>query len=114
MSIETDQVVNYLFTLERSGSWKNRYLSIFGEIYTEAPRYGIKAPRPDFPAFAKNSKKADIFTSPELKLLFTPENFPSPEFFLFFLLSLSGGLRLGEARAVRLKQIMFEKKSSDY
>jgi integrase len=30
---------------------------------------------------------------------------------LFFLLSLSGGLRLGEARGVRLKQFVFEKKA---
>jgi integrase len=110
-SIEADTVVDYLFTVPRSGSWKNRYLSIFKELYAEAPRYGCKIPRPDFPRFALNKKKADIFTTQELKAFFIPSNFPDDMFFLFFLLSLSGGLRLGEARAVRLKQFVFEKKA---
>jgi integrase len=111
MSIDADEVINHLFTVQRSGSWKNRYLSIFKEIYAEAPRYGCKARYPDFPRFALNRKKADIFTARELKAFFKPENFPDDMFFLFFLLSLSGGLRLGEARAVRLKQFIFERKA---
>jgi integrase len=110
-SIEADTVVDYLFTVPRSGSWKNRYLSVFKEIYAEAPRYHCKIPRPDFPRFALNKKKADIFTTPELKAFFVPSNFPNDMFFLFFLLSLSGGLRLGEVRAVRLKQFVFDKKA---
>jgi integrase len=110
-SIEADQVLNYLFTVQRSGSWKNRYLSVFKEIYIEAPRYGCKALCPAFPRFALHKQKADIFTTAELKAFFVPGNFPNDMFFLFFLLSLSGGLRLGEARAVRLKQFIFEKKA---
>ena len=108
--IEPDEILNYLFTVSRSGSWKNRYIAIFKEIFAEAPRYGCKIPARDFPAFARNVKKADIFTSEELAALFKPENFPSNQFFLFFLLILSAGLRLGEARAVRYKQIVFERK----
>ena len=108
--IEADEIVNRLFTVSRSGSWKNRYIAIFKEIYAEAPRHGCKIPTPDFPTFALNVKKADIFTSAELAALFKPDNFPDVQFFLFFLLILSGGLRLGEARAVRYKQINFEKK----
>jgi integrase len=110
-SIETDQVENYLFTVKRSGSWKNRYLSVFKEIYIEAPRYGCKAPCPAFPRFALHKKKADIFTTRELKAFFDPANFPDDMFFLFFLLSLSGGLRLGETRAVRVKQFVFDRKA---
>jgi integrase len=110
-SIETDEILNYLFTVKRSGSWKNRYLSVFKELYAEAPRYGCKAPSPDFPRFALHKKKADIFTTSELKAFLNPENFPNDMFFLFFLLSLSGGLRLGEARGVRLKQFIFTHKA---
>ena len=110
LSIEADEVVNYLFTVNRSGSWKNRYITILKEILAEAPRYGCKVPAPQFPTFARNSKKADVFTGAELAALFKPENFPDNQFFLFYLLILSGGLRLGEARAIRYKQINFEKK----
>jgi integrase len=110
-SIETDQIENYLFTVKRSGSWKNRYLSVFKEIYIEAPRYGCKARAPAFPRIALHKKKADIFTAKELKAFFNPANFPDDMYFLFFLLSLSGGLRLGEARAVRLKQFVFDRKA---
>jgi integrase len=110
-SMEADKILDYLFTVPRSGSWKNRYLSIFKEIYAEAARYGCKIQRPDFPRFALNKKKPDIFTTPELKAFFVPSNFPDDMFFLFFLLSLSGGFRLGEARGIRLKQFVFEKKA---
>jgi integrase len=110
-AIEADDVVDYLFTVPRSGLWKNRFLQVLKEVYREAPRYGSKVRRPDFPGFARNSKKADIFTGAELNRLFVPENFPDTLFFLFFLLSLSAGLRLGEARAVRLKQIIFDRKA---
>jgi integrase len=108
--IEADEVVNHLFSVSRSGSWKNRYIDIFKEIFAEAPRHGCKIRAPAFPAFALNTKKADIFTNAELAALFKPENFPDIQFFMFFLLQLSGGLRLGEVRAVRMKQINVEKK----
>jgi len=108
--IDGEDVITYLFKIKRSGSWKNRYLTIFKEIYAEAPRYGCKIRTPPFPAFARNSKKADIFTNAELAALFKPGNFPDDVFFIMFLLILSGGLRLGEARAVRYKQILFDRK----
>ncbi len=109
--IEVDDIVNHLFSIDRSGSWKNRYISILKEIYAEAPRYGCKIRTPDFPHFARNSKKADIFSSAELKVLFQPENFQDYQYYVFFLLTLSGGLRLGETRAIRQKQIIPEKKA---
>ncbi|MCL2139966.1 MAG: site-specific integrase [Treponema sp.] len=108
--IEADDVINYLFNVSRSGSWKNRFIQIFREIYEEATRHGCKLLPPVFPSFARNVKKGDIFTSAELTAFFKPENFPDYQFYVFFLLSLSAGLRLGEARAVRYKQINFERK----
>jgi integrase len=104
-------VTKHLFAVNRSGSWKNRYTCIFGEIYAESQWYGCRAERPRFQRFAKNTRKADIFTTGELDRLFVPANFPSHEFYVFFLLCVSGGLRLGEIRAVRPKQFVFERKA---
>jgi integrase len=105
-----NHVMPYLFNIQKSGSWKNRFLEVLGEIYTEAAWYNCKVTKPAFQRFSPNSKKADIFTTPELGRLFRPENFPDEMFYLFFLLCLSGGLRLGEVRAVRVKQIIFDRK----
>jgi hypothetical protein len=105
-----DAVIKHLFTVKRSGSLKNHYLGVFKEVFVEAAQNGYKITSPLFPTFAKNSKKADIFTGQELAALFKPENFQNYQYFVFFLLILSGGLRLGEARAIRAKQILFDKK----
>jgi integrase len=110
-SLELDEVMNYLFLVERSASWKNQYLCALNEIYREGQFLGCKIYKPDFPAIGKESNKADIFTEAELERIFTPKNFSPDFFFLFFLSSLSGGLRLGEVRAMRVKQIIFEKKA---
>jgi integrase len=108
--LAVDHVMPYLFNLEKSGSWKNRFLEVLGEIYAEAAWYNCTITKPAFLRFRPNSKKADIFTTAELERLFRPENFPDEMYYLFFLLCLSGGLRLGEVRAVRVKQIIFERK----
>jgi len=108
--LSVDLVMSHLFQDKHSGKWKNRFLEILGEIYSEAPWHGSKVARPPFQRFAANSKKADIFTTEELNRLFIPQNFPSELYYLFFLLCLSGGLRLGEARGVRVKQIIFDRK----
>lgn len=109
-SIEAQEVENLLFRLKKSGSWKNRYIAVFKEIFFEAARCGCKLAVPDFLAFARNVKKADTFTTDELSAFFRPDNFSGEPFFVFFLLMLSAGLRLGEARAVRYKQVIFDKK----
>jgi len=44
--LDPEKVINHLFEIDRSGSWKNRYLSVLKEIYSEAPRHGYKAPCP--------------------------------------------------------------------
>ena len=81
--IEADEVVNHPFSIPRSGSWKNLYITIFKEIYVETLRYGCKIRTPEFPTFARHSKKADSFAIAELAALFKPENFPEYQYFLF-------------------------------
>ncbi len=109
-NLTVDTVMPYLFDLDKSGRWKNRFLEVLGEIYTESAWFNCWTPKPEFKKFASNFRKADIFTTAELERLFQPENFPDEMFYLFYLLCLSGGLRLGELRAVRVKQIMFDQK----
>jgi integrase len=104
MSLGVDVVMPYLFGLDRSGGWKNRFLEILGEVFNEAPWHNCRVSKPAFQRFASNYRKADIFTTEELDRLFKPENFSSYQFYLFFLLCLSAGIRLGEVRAVRAKQ----------
>lgn len=114
--ITVDQVGNYLFSLKKSGSWKARYISIFGEIFDEAVWYGVKVMRPNFPAFAPKTRKKDIFYPAELKQLFLKENFSNPytdseTMFLFFTCCIFAGLRLSEARALTPRQFIFDKKA---
>lgn len=111
--IDVQSVGNYLISVERSNSWKKRYISIFGEIFDEAIWNGMKIIRPSFPRFTKKQKKADIFSSEELKKLFVQENFSgrradSETLYLFFLCCVFAGLRLGEARALRPKQFLLQ------
>jgi len=109
-SLELDEVMNHLFSVQRSGSWKNTYITALKEIYQEGMFLGCKVYRPHFPKFGREQHKADIFTEEELELFFKPENF-THDFFLFFLCSLSGGLRLGETRGLKVKQLIFGKKA---
>jgi integrase len=109
-SLELNEIMNYLFFVERSGSWKNAYISALNEIYQEGQFLGCKIFKPDFPSIGRDSNKADIFTEKELELFFNKNNF-THDFFLFFLCTLSGGLRLGEIRGLRVKQIIFDIKA---
>jgi hypothetical protein len=110
-SLTVEEVGNYLFSKKKSGSWKRNFLKVLREIYSESVWYGVKIITPEFPKFAKKSKKADSFTTGELNTLFKPENFPAHEAYLFFLCALGAGLRLGEAAAIRPRQIIFEYKA---
>lgn len=104
-------VNGYLMNLEKSRSWKNSYLDTINHIYKEAPWHcNYTITKPDFPRFASNSKKADIFTSEELSRFFDGANWTdSLRDYLVFLVMASCGLRLGEARALRVKQFIPEK-----
>jgi len=107
-SLEMDEVMNYLFSESRSASWKNQYIYALNEIYREGQFLGCKVYKPDFPSIGKTPNKADVLTLGEIERLFRRGNFRH-DFFLFFLCALSGGLRLGEARALKARQIVFEK-----
>jgi integrase len=109
--LKVEDVGKFLFALDRSGSYKQSFISAIKEMYREAYWYGCDIPVPSFPSFAKKSKKADIFTAEELTKLFNPEIYKDKDLHLFYLCCLSGGLRMGEARALRPKQILFDRKA---
>jgi len=102
-------VMAYLFSVNKAGKWKNKFTQILNEVYSEAKWYGCNVSRIETEKFKVTPKKADAFTPSEINLLFKPENFPSHQFYLLFMLCLAAGLRLGEARAVRSKQVIFNK-----
>jgi len=104
-----ETVMAYLFSVQKTGRWKNRFTQVLKEVYTEAKWYGCRVPRIELDTFSNSTKKADALTLNEISLIFQPDNFPSYQFYLLFLLCLAAGLRLGEARAVRAKQIVLEK-----
>jgi integrase len=109
--LKVEEVGKFLFALNRSGSYKQNFISKVKEMYREAYWYGCDIPIPSFPVFAKKTKKGDIFTSEELTKLFNLELYRDKELHLFYLCCLSGGLRMGEARGLRPKQILFDKKA---
>ena len=92
-----------------SGSWKNFYLETFSNIYDETkwkcPTY---IPRPKFQRFSRNSKKPDIFLTNELNSLLTESRWDNYSDYLLFVIIASCGLRLGEARALKVKQFDFQ------
>ena len=115
-NVDIAEVGNFLIAQSQTGSWKSRFCSIFGEIYEEALWYGVKVTRPTFPHFTRKPGKTDIFTSEELKKFFVLKNFDNQKvdcktLYLFFLISLLAGLRLSEARALRPKQFLIDKKA---
>ena len=65
-SLEMEEVMDYLFEVERSGSWKNQYIYALNEIYQEAQFLGCKIFKPDFPSVGKVSNKVGIFMREEL------------------------------------------------
>ncbi len=112
--IKVPEVGNYLFSLDRSASWKNRYISIFKEIYDEAAWQGFNIQVPVFPHFTRPQNKKDIFSTEELKLFFELENFQGQSadaqtLYLFFMCIFLAGLRISEARALRPVQFIFDR-----
>ena len=104
-------VDNYLRSLEkRSGAWKNSFLETMSYIYKEAPFCGCEGLiKPNFMRFARNTKKADILTTEELNRFFDNSLWDNPRDHLIFLCIASFGLRLGESRALQLRQFIFDK-----
>ncbi len=89
-----------------SGSWKNFYLETFVKIFKETAwscEYQIQPPL--FQKFIRNSKKCDVFKKDELNKLFQVEIWDNYQDYLLFYLIANCGLRLGEARALKVNQI---------
>lgn len=120
-------IMDFLMKDSRSGSWKNNFLTIVGEVYAEAPFYGVPyTVRPSFPKFARKSRKKDIFTTDELNKLFDEDLWvklntqmyeKQPQYdegylsvYLLFLTSINCGLRLGEAIGLKVQQFLFDEK----
>jgi integrase len=59
----------------------------------------------------RRAGKADIFTGDELRSYFNPELYADRDLYLFYLCCLTAALRPGEARGLRPKQILFDKKA---
>lgn len=118
-------VIDFLTEDPHSGSWKNNFLTVVGEVYAEAPFMGLPyIPAPQFPKFRRNSIKKDVFTTDELNILFDESlwiNLSStkyanhPQFdeghkaiYLMFLCCIKCGLRIGEAIGARVNQFLFD------
>jgi integrase len=59
----------------------------------------------------KKARRTDIFTWDELTRLFNPELYTDKALRLYYLCCLTGALRTGEARGLRTKQILFDRKA---
>ena len=109
-SLNIADVEKYLLENHHSGSWKNFYLETFGNIYDETIwKCEYPVPKPTFQKFSRNSKKCDIFTTDELNKLFQAELWDNYQDYLLFYLAATCGLRLGEARALKVNQINLKK-----
>ena len=106
------QVIKHLSTIwqNKSGSWKNRYVEVFKELYNEYEwQTGTIIARPNFPRFVNNYRKADVFDSFELKEFFKFENWRNEDERCFYMIIAGCGLRLGEARGLKVKNFLPEK-----
>ena len=61
------EIQSYLLSIEKSGSWKNRFQSIITEIYEEAIWYGIQIQKPEFTHFKRNTVKQTVLSTAEIK-----------------------------------------------
>ena len=106
---------NHVFILQKLktllASWKNRFLQIFEEIYTEAAWNGHPVAKPVFMKFKRNSKRQSVLSTLEIEQFLQRSNFSSEMFYIFFTLGLSAGLRLGEARGFRACQSLEDKQA---
>lgn len=120
-------VTEILIDYNRSGSWKNNYITAIRDIYDEAPFMGLPyIPKPEFPSFIRDSKKKDIFTTEELNILFDESLWINlsndkyrnhPQFdeghrsiYLMLLCCANFGLRISEGIGIKANQFLFEQK----
>lgn len=96
---------------KHSASYKNNVLDSIATVYDETVwKCQNPVPRPKFQRFIRNSKKADVLTVEELKKLLDIRSWENYEQFLIFNLIGWCGLRIGEVRALRPCQFLFENK----
>lgn len=107
--ITVQKVMDKLWSIKKSSSWKNSYLKVLKEIYTEASWQGIPVTPPLFQRIKNNYRKSDVLTREELEQVMQLKNFKDETVFLFFLLTVSAGLRLSETRAFKPDQIYADK-----
>jgi integrase len=110
-SLKAEEIVQYLSDRNRSGSYKRNFISMVKEVYREACWYGGAIPIPSFPVFKRNTRKTDTFTDWELERYFNPDIYKDSDMYLFYLCCLTAGLRPGDARGLRPKQILFDRKA---
>jgi integrase len=65
----------------------------------------------NYSALIKKAGRTDIFTEDELTRLFNPELYTDKVLYLYYVCCLTGPLRTGETRGLRVKQILFDRKT---
>lgn len=97
--------MDFLLESSKSTSWKNHLINVMTEIYKEAVWIGVTKTVPAFQTFKQKYKKADVFTDDEIKAFIQRGNFNNETEYLLFLLTLTAGLRISEARGFRPCQL---------
>lgn len=105
--IQARDIESFLIMDSHSGSWKNFYMETFNQICDET-KWLCHEPvnRFQFTKFARNSKKADVFTNSEITRLFSKRDWIFYRDYLLFLTMYCCGLRIGEVRALQVEQIL--------
>ena len=65
-TIQYETVMTFLFSITRSGKWKNKFIEVLNEIYSEAPWYKCRAKKLALDRFSIHTKKADPLYRDEL------------------------------------------------
>lgn len=99
----------FLMKDKHSGSWKNNVIDTFVTIYEETKwKCDNQVKKPQIHRFARNTKKADVFTVDELKILLTPTTWKKYSDFLAFYMIAACGLRNGELRGIKVSRIYWD------
>lgn len=110
--LSSKKVVTILSGKKKCGGWKNTYIGLIGEIYEQFmwEKEIPVANRICLPKFYYKPKQKTILSSENIRKLFSKSNgWKNETVKLLCFMCLCCGLRSGEARGVRRKQIDFEK-----
>lgn len=97
--------MSFLLAQDRSTSWKNHLINVMSEVYSEAVWEGYILSAPTLQTFRQKYHKADPLTPDEIKLFAQRKNFANETEYMLFLLTLSAGMRISEARGFRACQL---------